>query len=105
MHTSPLAALGGKDTGGMNVYPVEVEQALSRTPGVRELAVFGVPDAEWGQRVCVAAVGDIVPGDVHQMMSSASTRISRWGLARPTVPGRACHSPAGQAVNCPSVDP
>ncbi len=52
-------------TGGVNVYPVEVEQALSRLPGLRELAVFGVPDTEWGQRVCAAAVGAIEPGDVH----------------------------------------
>ncbi len=52
-------------TGGVNVYPVEVEQALSRMPGLRELAVFGVPDAEWGQRVCAAAVGAVAPGDVH----------------------------------------
>ena len=64
-------------TGGVNVYPVEVEQALSRTPGVRELAVFGVPDAEWGQRVCVAAVGDIVPGDVHAFAATSLARYKR----------------------------
>jgi long-chain acyl-CoA synthetase len=52
-------------TGGVNVYPVEVEQALSRMPGLRELAVFGVPDPDWGQRVCAAAVGAVAPGDVH----------------------------------------
>ncbi|MFN8079947.1 MAG: class I adenylate-forming enzyme family protein [Kineosporiaceae bacterium] len=58
-------------TGGVNVYPVEIEQALSRTPGVRELAVFGVPDADWGQRVCVAVVGDVQPGDVHAFAATA----------------------------------
>jgi acyl-CoA synthetase (AMP-forming)/AMP-acid ligase II len=44
---------------------VEVEQALSRMPGLRELAVFGVPDPDGGQRVCAAAVGAVAPGDVH----------------------------------------
>jgi long-chain acyl-CoA synthetase len=58
-------------TGGVNVYPVEIEQALSRTPGVRELAVFGVPDLEWGQRVCVAVVGEVQPGDVQAFAATA----------------------------------
>jgi len=45
-------------TGGVNVYPVEVEQALADVAGVRELAVFALPDPEWGQRVCAAYVLD-----------------------------------------------
>jgi acyl-CoA synthetase (AMP-forming)/AMP-acid ligase II len=48
-------------TGGVNVYPVEVEHVLVRAPGVREVAVFGVDDERWGQRVCVAFVGDAEP--------------------------------------------
>jgi long-chain acyl-CoA synthetase len=44
-------------SGGVNVYPTEVEQVLGECPGVVEVAVFGVPDAEWGQRVCAAVVG------------------------------------------------
>ena len=46
-------------SGGVNVYPAEVEHALAEHPGVREVAVFGVPDEEWGQRVCAAVVGDV----------------------------------------------
>ena len=39
-------------SGGVNVYPVEVEAALAELPGVEEVAVFGVGDDEWGcQRV------------------------------------------------------
>ena len=45
-------------TGGVNVYPVEVEGVLSGAPGVLEVAVFGVEDDEWGQQVCAAVVGD-----------------------------------------------
>ena len=45
-------------TGGVNVYPAEVEAALSEVPGVEEVAVFGVSDDAWGQRVCAAVVTD-----------------------------------------------
>ena len=46
-------------TGGVNVYPLEVEIALARCPGVVEVAVFGVDDDQWGQRVCAAVVGNV----------------------------------------------
>lgn len=45
-------------TGGMNVYPAEVENVLLEVPGVREVAVVGVPDDYWGQRVTAVVVGD-----------------------------------------------
>ena len=43
-------------TGGMNVYPVEVEAALHAHPDVADAAVIGVPDDEWGERVHAAVV-------------------------------------------------
>lgn len=46
-------------TGGENVWPAAVEAALVDLPGVAEVAVIGVPDAEWGQRV----VALVVPTD------------------------------------------
>ncbi|MCU1354319.1 MAG: AMP-dependent synthetase and ligase, partial [Acidimicrobiales bacterium] len=46
-------------SGGVNVYPLEVEQALADLPGLEDVAVFGVDDERWGQRVCVAVVGDV----------------------------------------------
>ena len=51
-------------SGGVNVYPAEIEQALSTVPGVAEVAVFGVKDDEWGQRVCAAIIGTATPDDV-----------------------------------------
>jgi long-chain acyl-CoA synthetase len=45
-------------TGGVNVYPAEVEAALAAVPGLHQVAVFGLPDEQWGQKVCVAFVGD-----------------------------------------------
>ncbi|HWJ83446.1 MAG TPA: AMP-binding protein [Nocardioides sp.] len=44
-------------SGGVNVYPAEVEQLLGECPGVEDIAVFGVPDETWGQRVSAAVVG------------------------------------------------
>ena len=37
-------------SGGMNIYPREVEEVLLRHPGVRAVAVVGRPDPEWGER-------------------------------------------------------
>ncbi len=38
-------------SGGLNVYPAEVEAAIHEHPAVREVAVIGVPDEEWGESV------------------------------------------------------
>jgi o-succinylbenzoate---CoA ligase len=43
-------------TGGENVDPVEVEQALEQIPGIAQACVFGVPDPEWGEVVWAAVV-------------------------------------------------
>ncbi len=51
-------------SGGVNVYPVEVENALREHPGVEDVAVFGMDDDEWGQRVCAAVVGTATPEEL-----------------------------------------
>lgn len=47
-------------SGGYNIYPVEVENALARHPAVKEVAVVGVPDQRWGE--AVKAVVTLRPG-------------------------------------------
>jgi long-chain acyl-CoA synthetase len=54
-------------TGGVNVYPAEVEGVLAGHPGVEEIAVFGVPDAEWGSRVCAAVVGTATEDELRAL--------------------------------------
>jgi long-chain acyl-CoA synthetase len=46
-------------SGGVNVYPAEVEQVLGEVAGVDDIAVFGVDDEQWGQRVTAAVVGEV----------------------------------------------
>ncbi|MGH8261651.1 MAG: class I adenylate-forming enzyme family protein [Steroidobacteraceae bacterium] len=43
-------------SGGENIYPKEVENALAAHPAVREVAVFGLPDPLYGESVCAAVV-------------------------------------------------
>jgi malonyl-CoA/methylmalonyl-CoA synthetase len=64
-----LSILGrGKDlviTGGLNVYPAEVEAALDDLPGVAESAVIGVPHPDFGEAVVACVVGRIDPEAVR----------------------------------------
>ncbi len=53
-------------SGGVNVYPAEVEGAIESHPQVLEAAVVGVPDAEWGERVkafVVARAGERIDSE------------------------------------------
>jgi acyl-CoA synthetase (AMP-forming)/AMP-acid ligase II len=43
-------------SGGMNVYPAEIEAALEQHPGIFDAAVFGVPSEQWGEQVHATVV-------------------------------------------------
>jgi acyl-CoA synthetase (AMP-forming)/AMP-acid ligase II len=47
-------------SGGVNIYPAEIEQALAEHPAVADVAVFGIPDDEWGETVKAAV--QLAPG-------------------------------------------
>ena len=51
-------------TGGLNVYPKEIEQAIDALPGVIESAVIGVPHPDFGEAVVAVLTADGDPGDV-----------------------------------------
>lgn len=44
-------------SGGINVYPAEIEKILAANPHVTELAVIGVPDSDWGEVPMIVASG------------------------------------------------
>ena len=39
-------------SGGVNIYPAEIESVLIQMPDVRDCAVFGIPDEEFGEQIC-----------------------------------------------------
>jgi fatty-acyl-CoA synthase len=64
-------------TGGVNVYPAEVERILAEDPALREVAVIGVPDPEWGERlVAVVALREGAAFDPVALQARARTRLS-----------------------------
>jgi fatty-acyl-CoA synthase len=70
-------------SGGENIHPAEIEQALAQHPDVLECAAFGVADAQWGEAVAVAVVRR--PGaavDDGDLVAHLQTRIARYKLPR-----------------------
>jgi acyl-CoA synthetase (AMP-forming)/AMP-acid ligase II len=47
-------------SGGMNIYPAEIEAALEQHPGIFDVAVFGIPSQQWGEQVHATVV--LAPG-------------------------------------------
>jgi fatty-acyl-CoA synthase len=45
-------------SGGVNIYPAEVERTMSALDGVTEVLAFGIPDADWGERLVAVVHGD-----------------------------------------------
>ena len=76
--------LGGRDDdtiirGGENIAPAEIEDALLAHPAVREAAVVGVPDEEWGERIAAVVVASpgAVTGDDLRAWTRSRLRGSR----------------------------
>ena len=65
-------------TGGENVYPAEVEDALYRHPGIKEVAVIGVQDPRWGESVRAV----VVPKEGVSLTEQDVIEFSKDKLAR-----------------------
>jgi acyl-CoA synthetase (AMP-forming)/AMP-acid ligase II len=69
-------------SGGVNVYPAEVQAVLAEHPAVSDVAVFGVPDPEWGERVhAVVEVRDskdAPPTLTQDLIDYARTRLAHY---------------------------
>jgi len=74
-------------TGGETVAPVEVELALADHPALIDVAVVGIPDAQWGEIVCAAVVvrdGEAAP-DVEALRTYVGDRLARFKHPRMVV--------------------
>ena len=70
-------------SGGENVYPIEVEEALAQHPDVAEVAVIGVPDERWGETVkalVVARAGRSPTAE--ELVAFARERLAGYKLPR-----------------------
>jgi len=70
-------------SGGVNIYPAEIEAVLYAHPQVLDAAVFGIPDDEWGERV--HAIVQAKPGetiDVDELRGFAETRLANYKRPR-----------------------
>jgi len=65
-------------SGGSNIYPREVEEALLRDPRVREVAVVGEFDAEWGEAVVAFVVSEsVAPAELDALCLQHIARFKR----------------------------
>jgi acyl-CoA synthetase (AMP-forming)/AMP-acid ligase II len=70
-------------SGGENVYPAEVERVILDHPAVAEVAVSGVPDAQWGEAVkatCVMRAGHTLDADA--LIEFVGQRLARYKRPR-----------------------
>lgn len=74
-------------SGGENVWPVAVEAVLARVPGVAEVAVGGVPDPEWGERVVAYVVPDGTGSGpvLAELRARARAEIGPWAAPKELV--------------------
>ncbi len=68
-------------SGGSNVYPREVEEALLRHPAVAEVSVIGAPDAEWGE-IVVAWLVTHAPVGENELDAHCLEQIARFKRPR-----------------------
>ncbi|RNM14551.1 fatty acid--CoA ligase [Nocardioides pocheonensis] len=75
-------------SGGFNVYPAEVEQALMRLDGVQDVAVVGVPDermGEVGRAYVVVSAGSTATVDADAVLAFAKERLANFKVPRQVV--------------------
>lgn len=70
-------------SGGVNIYPAEIEKVIAQVAGVAEVAVVGIADAEWGERVH-AFVVPIAQGsvDLEQIQEKCRESLSGYKVPR-----------------------
>jgi malonyl-CoA/methylmalonyl-CoA synthetase len=65
-------------SGGLNVYPAEIEQALNALPGIGEAAVIGVPHADFGEAVVAVVTADGVPPSEAAVIATLGKTLAKF---------------------------
>ncbi|MFJ8234215.1 long-chain-fatty-acid--CoA ligase [Ureibacillus sp. NPDC094379] len=69
-------------SGGMNVYSSEVENVIQKHPDVRQVAVIGVPDQDWGEAVTAFIIPKRDQIDVHQLLQYCKENLSKYKVPK-----------------------
>jgi acyl-CoA synthetase (AMP-forming)/AMP-acid ligase II len=69
-------------SGGVNVYPREVEEVLATHPQVAEVAVVGLPDEQWGESVTAVVVPRGAPPSLDDLVAHARGRLAGFKLPK-----------------------
>jgi acyl-CoA synthetase (AMP-forming)/AMP-acid ligase II len=69
-------------TGGETVVPLEVETVLAEHRGIGDIAVIGLPDADWGEVVCAVVVASGEPPTLDDLVSHCDGRLARFKQPR-----------------------
>lgn len=72
-------------SGGLNVYPKEIEDVIARLPGVVETAVVGVPHERFGETAVAIVVSDDPDFDVARVEEACSTQLASYKRPRTTI--------------------
>jgi long-chain acyl-CoA synthetase len=73
-------------SGGVNIYPAEIEAALVQNPAVKDCAVFGIPDDEFGEAVCAHI--ELQPGKratTEEIRAFLAPRLAKYKIPRTIV--------------------
>jgi malonyl-CoA/methylmalonyl-CoA synthetase len=65
-------------SGGLNIYPKEIEDALNDIDGISESAVIGIPDADFGEQVMAVIVADPEHVTAEQVAARLADRLARF---------------------------
>ncbi|MCW2565067.1 MAG: putative AMP-binding enzyme, partial [Mycobacterium sp.] len=69
-------------SGGENIYPAEVEDLLFDHPKVAEVAVIGIADDQWGERVCAVIAIAVDAPTLDELRDFVGGRLARYKLPR-----------------------
>lgn len=70
-------------SGGEHVFPAQVEDALSTFPGIGQVAVIGLEDEYWGQRVCAVITGTATLEDLKPFLSG---KLAAYKIPKQIIP-------------------